>query len=344
MLTPASLHTKKRADEMRISTRGAKTLIPLLAIALASAMAPATGDSNNGGEKKGHVIYNSVISPLPGNLPSIGFEATAFNEFGNAVNFSPGATHDLTKVVVTLSSWGCASGSWSLTTCASPKEATFTEPITLNVYNPSTDGVNPGTKIASVTETFNILFRPSASPLCVGGNAGKWYQKSSKTCFNGLAQNITFTLNNVKVGTSAIFGITYNTTHYGYAPIGQSAACFTTSSGCGYDSLNVALTQDPNNVTVGNSVVPGKLWVASTNSGQYADNGVAGLGTFRIDSPGVTPWWGANAPYDSTPWYVPAIRVFANQVGKDENQADEKSSSTEAPESAGDSKHAIKKD
>lgn len=330
---------------MKISTRSAKVLIPLLALSFATAMAPALADSSNGDGQKSGVIYNSVISPLPGNLDSVGFESTTFNEFGNAVNFSAGANHSLSKVVVTMSSWGCASGSWSLHTCSTPEDATFAQPITLNIYGPSTDGVNPGATIASVTNTFNIKYRPSASPLCVGSNLGKWYEKSSKTCFNGLAQNITFNLKNVKVGSSAIFGVAYNTSHYGYAPVGQSPACFTSSAGCGYDSLNVALTEDPTNVSVGTSVVPGKLWLTSASSGQYADSGAAGVGTFRIDSPNVAPWWGAVGPsYDAAPWYVPAIKVFANGEGKGDNQSDEKSSNSKSPDNKSDGKQGIKKD
>ena len=330
---------------MRISTRSAKALIPLLAIAFASSIVPAIADSGDGSDQKGGIIYNSVISPLPGNLPSQPFEAQQVSEFGNAVNFSPGVSHDLSKVVVTMSSWGCASGSWNLNTCSTPEDASFSQPITLNIYGPSSDGVNPGSKIASVTNTFKIQYRPSASPLCVGSDAGKWYEKSSKTCFNGLVQNITFNLKNVKVGSSAIFGIAYNTTHYGYAPIGQGAACFTTSAGCGYDSLNVALTQDPTNVSVGTSLVPGKLWLASTYSGTYADNGAAGLGTFRIDSPNVAPWWGTVGPnYDSAPWYVPAIKIFANQNGKSDNQSEDKPSGNKPVDNKSDGKHGIKKD
>ena len=327
---------------MRISPRSAKTLIPVLALAFASVMAPAVADSTDG--QKGGAIYNSVISPLPGNLPSVGFEATTFNEFGNAVNFSSGASHDLSKVVVTLSSWGCASGSWNLHTCATPEDATFSHPITLTVYSPSADGINPGAKIATVTNTFKIKYRPSASPLCMGSDAGKWYEKSTKTCFNGLAQNITFNLKNVNVGSSAIFGISYNTTHYGYVPIGEGAACFSTSAGCGYDSLNVALTEDPTNVTVGTSVLPGKLWLASASAGQYADSGAAGLGTFRIDSPNAAPWWGVNSPYTSAPWYVPAIKVLANQNGKSDTQTEDKSTSANSHDGKADGKHGIKND
>ncbi len=327
---------------MGFSTRSAKTFIPLMALALAAATAPALADSSDG--QKGGIIYSSVITPLPGNLPSVGFESTAFNEFGNAVNFSAGSNHELTKVIVTMSSWGCASGSWYLHTCATPEDATFAQPITLNIYNPSTDGVNPSARIASITNTFNIKYRPSASPLCVGSDLGKWYDKESKRCFNGLAQNITFNVRNVKVGSSAIFGVTYNTTHYGYAPIGQSAACFSTSAGCGYDSLNVALTEDPTNVSIGTSVVPGKLWLASNAGGQYADGGAAGVGAFRIDSPNVAPWWGVNDPYTSAPWYVPSIKVFANQNGKGDGQSDEKSSTNKAVDNKTDGKHGIKKD
>ena len=317
----------------------------MIALSFTAAMAPAIADSGNGSGQKSGIIYNSVLTPLPGNLPSQPFEAQAVNEFGNAVNFSSGNSHDLTKVVVTMSSWGCASGSWYLHTCSTPEDATFAQPITLNIYSPSTDGVNPGAKIATVTKTFDIKYRPSASPECVGTNAGKWYDEDSKTCFNGLAQNITFNTKDVKVGSSAIFGVAYNTTHYGYAPIGQSAACFSTPQGCGYDSLNVALTEDPTDVSVGTSVMPGKLWLASTAGSTYADNGAAGLGAFRIDSPNVAPWWGTVGPnFNSAPWYVPAFKVFANQDGKGDSQSAEKSSTSKAADNTSDGKHGIKKD
>lgn len=327
---------------MSTSTRKTKTLIPLIALSLAAAMAPAVADSSDG--QKGGIIYNSVINPLPGNLPSVGYESNAYNEFGNAVNFSAGASHDLTKVVVTMSNWGCASGSWYLHTCSTPEDATFAQPITLNVYGASTDGVHPGAPIASVTNTFNIKYRPSASPQCVGDNIGKWYNKEAKTCFNGLAQNITFNVKNVKVASSAIFGITYNTTHYGYAPVGQSAACFSTTAGCGYDSLNVAVTEDPTNVSVGSSVVAGKPWLASNDGNQYADHGDAGVGTFRMDSPNVAPAWGSGNSASSAPYYVPAIRVFANDGAKADGQSDEKSSANNSGDNKSDGKHGIKKD
>lgn len=282
--------------------RRAVIFLPILALASVTLLSPAIADSDEGNNSG--VIYNSVVTPLPGNAPSIGFEATAFNEFGNAVKFSSAKDHNLSKVIVSMSSWGCESGSWYAKNCVTSEKASFTHPITLNVYSPSVDGTYPGSKIATVTKTFTIKFRPSASPLCIGSNLGKWYDNSSKTCFNGYLQNITFDLKNVKAGSGAIFGITYNTSHYGYAPIGQSPACFSTTAGCGYDSLNVALSSDPTDVTRGSSVIAGKLWLASGAAYNYADGGVAGVGTFRMDSPNAAAWWGD---------YVPAIKVFANQ-------------------------------
>lgn len=296
---------------MKISKRKVLIVVPAVALIATSFLTPASADSGKGSEGQSGVIYNSIPSPLPGNLPSIGFESTAFNEFGNAVSFKSQSEQSISKVIVTMSSWACASGNWYKSgTCTTPEDASFSQPITLNIYGPSADGVHPGAKFASITKTFDIKYRPSASTRCTGG---KWYDEDSQTCFNGLSQNITFDVENVKVKGSAIFGITYNTTSYGYSPIGSTAPCFSTLQGCPYDSLNVAVSLDPTNVSVGSSVDPGKLWLASASGGQYADGGSAGVGAFRLDSPNVAPWWGTVGPnYDAAPWYVPSIEVISN--------------------------------
>ena len=307
---------------MKRIVRATVTLLPIAALVLAGLVAPATADSGDGNSNQKNVVYSSLVAPLPGNLPSLGAEAYAFNELGNAVTFSPGSSRNLTKVVVTMSSWGCAAGSWNLHTCSTPEDSTFSQPITLNIYNPSIDGTNRGAKIVTVTKTFSIKYRPSASALCTGANLGKWYQNSSKTCYNGLAQNITFNMQNVTVPNSAIFGITYNTSHYGYAPIGQTASCYTSSGGCGYDSLNIALSEDPTNVTVGSNTYSGKLWQNSPLGGQYCDGGAAGTGFFRLDSPNTVPCWGAGASASSAPFSTPAIQIYASHGNNDGKEAD----------------------
>ena len=253
------------------------------------------------------VIYKSLVSS-PGNLPSVGAEAYAFNEFGNQVHFA-GSNRHLTHAVVTMSTWGCQTGTWNAGTCLTTPGATFTEPITLNVYRPSTDGINPGVLLTSVTQTFTIPYRPSASPRCTGTSAGQWYDFGHKTCFNGKAVNLYFTIGGT-VPSTVVYGIAYNTTHYGYHPIGEAAACFTSSGGCGYDSLNIGLSQDPTNVRVGHDTTPGTVWQNSTVASEYCDAGAAGTGTFRLDSP-TASCWGVNAPYTTAPYYVPAVQFTA---------------------------------
>jgi hypothetical protein len=250
------------------------------------------------------VIYSSLVaSPLPGNLPSVGAEAYAFNEFGNEVTFA-GTNRQLTNVVVTLSSWGCVTGHWYSGDCSTPAGATFSEPIRLTIYNPPADGkAVPGDVITTVTQTFAVPYRPSASPRCTGDNAGKWWDSSLKTCFNGAAVNVTFNLANVTAPDTVVYGITYNTSHFGYAPITDSSSC--PAGGCGYDSLNIALSQDPTNVSAGKDTVPGTVWQNSANAGEYCDGGAAGTGTFRLDSPTSACW---------TP-YVPAVQFKAGGGG-----------------------------
>ena len=45
--------------------------------------------------------------------------------------------------------------------------------------------------------------------------------------------------------------------------------------------------------------------------GAYCDGGTGGTGTFRLDSPTGSSCWGVNAPYTSTPFYVPAVHFKA---------------------------------
>jgi hypothetical protein len=178
-------------------------------------------------------IYNSIPRPLPGNIPSVSFEATGTSEFGDQVTFARRA-RTLKKVTVTMSSWGCQRGHWNTGDCFTNPGATFRHAITLNLYAVNGDQ-SPGALIAKVTPTFTMPYRPSASTKCTGAFAGEWFDKKSETCFNGKAFTITFNLTTV-VPNNVIFGIAYNTTDYGYTPIGP-ATC--PSGGCPYDSLNV---------------------------------------------------------------------------------------------------------
>jgi len=232
-------------------------------------------------------IYNSIPSPLPGNLPSVGAEAYAFNEFGNQVVFA-GTARALSNVVVVTSSWACQTGHWYSGDCATTPGATYNMPITLNIYNVGTDGTSVGSLITSKTTTFAIPYRPSADPRCSGG---RWYSTADSTCYNGFASTITFDFSsdNVTLPDKVIYGIQYNTSHYGPNPIGESAPCYTSSGGCFYDSLNIALSAD-SDVSTGYDPYPDTVYQNSPYGSQYCDGGLAGQGTFRLDSP-TTPCW-----------------------------------------------------
>ncbi|MEY2461339.1 MAG: hypothetical protein QOG30_3169, partial [Acidimicrobiaceae bacterium] len=241
-------------------------------------------------------IYDSTVTPLPGNLPSQPFQAQQTAEFGDKVTFS-GTARTLKDVTVTMSTWGCQTGNWNLGDCATNPGAKFSVPITLTIYGaPAGNAVGP--MLAQVTQTFAIPYRPSADNTnCTGANAGKWFDGA--TCFNGKAVNITFDFNssNVTLPNTVIYGIAFNTTNWGYSPVGPSA-CSATAAGCGYDSLNVALSSGATN---GTDVDPnGVYWNTATfGPGYYCDGGAGGTNTFRYDA----PCWGG---------LVPAVRFGAS--------------------------------
>jgi hypothetical protein len=51
----------------------------------------------------------------------------------------------------------------------------------------------------------------------------------------------------VSLPDTVVYGIAYNTSHYGPNPIGEADACYTSSGGCPYDSLNIGLEIRPKN-------------------------------------------------------------------------------------------------
>lgn len=265
--------------------------------------------------KDNAAIYDSLkIAP---NVPSEGPEAYAFKEFGDEVTFA-GSARSLERVTVTLSSWGCQTGHWYGGNCNSAAGATFQQAITLNVYQA---GVNntAGALIATQTRTFRVPYRPSASTRCTGG---EWYA-GSLGCFNGLERLVGFDFRsqNITLPNTVVYGISYNSTHYGPAPIGEGAACFTSSGGCPYDSLNIGLGPK---VNVGSKPLPDTIFQNASVGSQYCDNGAAGVATFRLDSPSNACWAG----------FVPAVRFTARRV--DARDGDNTDSTGDDQSSGGD--------
>jgi hypothetical protein len=234
---------------------------------------------------QGSTIYNVIPNPLAGNYVSQPFEAQAASEVGDRAAFiTPGRS--LTTVTVTMSSWACQTGHWTIG-CTTAPGATFTHPITLNIYN-----VGPGNAVGSLlatkTQTQTIPYRPS-SDFANCGDA-RWYDGSS--CFNGKAANITFDLTsqNITLPNTVIVGIAYNTSDYGSSPIG-SRPCSSTVQGCPYDSLNVALVDPAITLTAGSNPSPNDAYFSSLFGAFYCDGGAGGVGSFRLD-PGAGCWTG----------------------------------------------------
>ena len=249
-------------------------------------------------------VYSNIPITLPGNLPSFAFEARSASEFGGLVELGTGARTN-PVVTVTMSSWGCQNGGWNTDNCVTTLGAVFSEPITLNVYAVNPVDHSVGDLLASDTQTFKIPYRPSADTNCTGADAGKWYDTTDSTCYNGLAHNISWDLGgqSVTLPSQVIVAVMYNTSDWGYQPIGYWAPCHSRSGGCGYDSLNVAVVNAP---FVGTDPMPDSAYLSSFWTGAYC-SGTA-LGIFRLDS---GCWDVAHG------WGQPAIQIdtYAPQAG-----------------------------
>jgi len=231
----------------------------------AAATAASLAFAASAGAVTPSVIYDATPNPLPGNVASLGFQATQTAEFGDEVVFA-GENRRLTGVTVTMSDWALHS------TYPTMPAAGWEHPITLNLYNTNTANPTlPGTLITSKTQTFSIPWRPEADPTCPGGTA--WRSASDNVCYNGLAFNITFELNTV-VPDRIVYGIAYNTNTWGYAPIGAPGP---------YESLNVGVPTGQV-TTPGNDVSPDQVFWNTKTAGSYSDNGLGGTGTFRLDT------------------------------------------------------------
>ena len=122
-------------------------------------------------------------------------------------------------------------------------------------------------------------------------NGETFYSTVDAACVHGLANIIVFDFGGPRVSLPAqiIVSLSYNTSHYGPHPIGQLAPCYTSSGGCGYDSLNVSA--DGVGGPIGSPVDPNSVFDSFTQAADYC-NPLLGIG-FRIDTgcvPGPTGW------------------------------------------------------
>jgi hypothetical protein len=282
----------------RIKNKTAKTaaIISVMVMGFGFGLAPALA----WGVPSQTTVYNNIPNSAPGNVPSIGFEATSASEFGGQMGLDGTQRKDPT-VTVLMSSWACKSGTWNGGNCITNPGSTFTHPVTLNIYNVNNDD-SVGSLIATKTQTFTMPYRPTADDgtncNAASGTAGEWWD--GHNCYNGKAFPIKFDLDGVTLPDDVIIGVAYNTSDYGAQPMGTGTACHSTPQGCPYDSLNVGTNPTP---SVGDAQpTADDAYYNTSFAGFYCDSGAGGSGTFRLD---VGCWTG----------YLPAIKVEASGKG-----------------------------
>ena len=222
------------------------------------------------------IIYDSIPSPLPPNVPSLGYQATQTSEFGDLIQFD-GTSRTLKRVTLVMSDWALASDYPTFPGSSGP---TWNHPLTLNLYNVDNSGANPapGTLIVTRTQTFAIPWRPPADATCPGGTA---WRASDGNCYNGLAFTVVFDFAGTLLPNQIIYGVAFNTQTWGYSPIGTPGP---------YVSLNFGLADQP--PSVGSNPFPDTAYWNTQTAANYADGGAGGVGIFRRDT-AWTPFSGA---------------------------------------------------
>jgi len=216
-------------------------------------------------------VYDATPSPLPPNIASVGFEATSTSEFGDYVHLA-GTDRVLKTVTVTMSDWAVHSD-YASDARYPANSATWSHPVTVNVYsNHLTNGV-PDSLLATMTENITIPWRPEADPTCTGGTA---WRAGDGACYNGIAFNAVFDLSSLTatLPNDVIVGIAFNTADYGSAPIHLAGP---------YNSLNVGVPTS-GTASVGTDDNVDNVFANSSWPGFYADGGTAGVGIFRQDT------------------------------------------------------------
>jgi hypothetical protein len=183
----------------------------------------------------GTPAYNSTMSALSGYVYSQAFNGPQLTEFGNEVNLA--YTGPLTNAVVAMAN------------LTGPQVA-FTTSITFNVYSPS----NLTTPLTSDTENIAV---PSCPPAA-----------ATVHCTAGGHAVFDATFSNFKpavvLPSTVVYGITLNQLITDGSTGNDSASV---------GSLNVDLSTEATNVTVGSDTNPGDIFVQSLQ----ADAGVSAL-------------------------------------------------------------------
>ena len=161
------------------------------------------------------VIFDSTTNTGPkSNLPSYGPQAYSFAQIGGDATFA-GSKRKLTSAVVTLSSWACVDGHWNSALRHARKCQVLASDHAQHLQHDRR--IAPDVQDADVRR----LVPPVRQPGQVRGVPTKWYSTTEKTCFNGLAQDVTFTFDGMTTLPDTVrYGITYGTSNHGSPSMG----------------------------------------------------------------------------------------------------------------------------
>ena len=248
--------------------------VALFAVTLAIATGPALAAAP--------AVFRNIPTTLPGNVDSVGYEATNTSELGDLIQLATGGARARANLPVTvvMSSWGCERGGND--TCVTTPGATWDQALTLTLYAVDDTGATPAAVTPSIlqtTQTFAIPYRPSFDPTgpCAKTGTG-WYSAAEDHCYSGFAYPVTFTLPaGADLPDKLIWGIAFNTSHHGYVPLGDDPNNALNNP---WDSLNVGIHTFSGQPSVGIDIEPDNAFITGTP------------GTFRDDVGG----WAAYAP------------------------------------------------
>ena len=267
MAIPQRFHTFTRASALI-----AAGALALLGLAVVESAAPARAADPT------VVVYDTIPSPLPASLTSLGYQATRTAEWGVEVGLA-GSDRQVASVTAAFSSYACETGAWNAPDCLTTDGASWTHPVTVNLYQVG-DGVTPGALIASTTATVTAPYRPSADTVnCTGAQAGYWYDGATCRANQAFTWTFDFTSHPV-VPDQLIVSVAFDTNGAGADPLSTDGP---------YSALNVAYITDAELAAhdtpfVGTMPDPDSTYWNTAIAGNYSDGGVGGAGTLRADS------------------------------------------------------------
>ena len=220
--------------------------------------------------------FNSIPSPMPGNVSSVGFEAKGISEFGDYIVLSgTQRSRAALPVTVVMSIWACQSDATVGGACTTTPGATFAQPLTLKIYSVDHSGTVPAASaqpLLEVDHTFNLPYRPSYDPndTCT---PQAWRSAADGKCYNGMAYDVRFTLpSGPDLPDELIWSISFDTYSSGYHPTGGQ------NNKKPYNSLNVSAATK-GKPSYGSEGEADGVFINTSNSDDYGDNAAA-KGTF----------------------------------------------------------------